>query len=1386
MVRLQDVVVLSIASFLGNVGVALTGFGMAIIYLFIYQIVVLAGYDGDFRFAVFIQALALFSAQPLLLKNSEFKKYASWKVLRYFIPVTIISTPLGQITGDVISTDIIKMVAGCLVTFVATFEMYQKRELFAKHIRKIVCRQKKVNDTNAEKTSDEENQNVSSSVVVTFLDTEESAGEETGAGTLHFNDIYKLGKTLGKGAFSIVKEGWEKNYDSQSFAIKIVNKASLVQEEKARLDEEISILQEIRHENILFLHQVYDEPQAYYLVSDMMGGGDLLTRLAVVGFFADDEACRVAKAILDAVRYIHDHKIVHRDIKPENILLGSDENNAKVKLADFGFAKRETVADSFSTLCGTPAYAAPEILNGEKYGSKVDLWSFGIIIWVMLVGYQPFRGETEQEVRRAIKSGKFVFDEEYWEDVHDDTKNFISSLLVLDPAKRFSAKDAQSHRWILDGENREDTRVHATKVYFMIGSQRSGSNWLRTMLGEREDLAGPHPPHIMRDFLPIIDKFGDLSNDKNFRVLVDHVCTLVERNQVPWTDKHGFNIFFLRPIIYAHARKSCMRIQRERGEEGDLCKGMYLLSIFDAIMFYHMKVNGKQTWICKSMGMSQHHDLLLEFYGKERLRYIYLVRDPRDVAMSFMKTPVGDCHWHAIATKWTKLQHFALSILKDFPELIYKLHYENILLDKENEVKLLFDFIGERRFGGVKRQASVLCMETTENVINRAKDGSEAQKAKYLSYQFQNLGRGMSFAATQHQKWLHPETGLKKEEIQIIESVAHEVMFTLGYFPQLVGDTTEPTVWSNSDLDHFEKLNQDGIKKMNKDLAKENPDDLRRRLSQALALNMPPIYQPAMWEGADTTDSRMWEQIRDYLSDSQSSGPEGVTELDEYIEDYLQGRLRTFLSSDKIASRRDVSGEDSFFTKSGIRIRWASATQSGYYADHQDKPNQDRKTCRIGMTKEDINWFGVYDGNGPNGHDCSEFARKEIAKEFGRRIASGLPVLPSLKGAYNNVHERLIETKSIETDISGTTSTTLLLMDNECLVANVGDSPAILGWQDVSSDSLSARLLYSEHTPKRTDERMRIKRSGGVVMTVDQRDGAEPIHENWREDEIPRVWSTDESKLPGCAFTRSIGNGIAHTLGVTAYPEFSKHHITKNDRVLIVASDGVTEFMDPQTCVQIACSCSNPSEAANALVEEASERWLTRGDYMDDITVIVLFIGSANRRDVLRQNSILSRNINLEIALAVADTEEEKSSGPLGMAARLWTLVAGSGSGFLGGLCGIRGPPVILYFLHPPKPIKFNKKEQRATGALITATNVAMRVTYYFVETFALQKDSFFKSSDWYLYVCVILCSVGGVLVGSHLFDKMKDSRNNIRMILSIFLLLCGVSLLLSAFHFRV
>ena len=379
-----------------------------------------------------------------------------------------------------------------------------------------------------------------------------------------------------------------------------------------------------------------------------------------------------------------------RDIKPENILVSCSGDHILVKLGDFGFSKREVTPNCLVTLCGTPSYVAPEIITSQPYGVKCDVWSTGVLAFVLMGGYQPFHGKNEDEIKSLIVKGDFKFDIDYWSHISDTAKDYIEHLLVVDPADRAEADDMISHPWFSEDILLSTVSGESSKekpVFFMIGSQRSGSNWLRTMLDQREDLVGPHPPHVMREFMPLIaqSKFGDLSQDENFNILVDHVCTFVERNQVPWNDKYGQRIIFCRQTVCDQAKASCERIELQ--EQGDLDNELYLLSIFDSLMDFFADANGKELWMCKSMGMSAYHTSLLKFYGKRRLRYIYLVRDPRDVAMSFMKTPVGDKHHYAIVKKWAKLQDQAIAILEDTPDIIINIKYEELLENKEDMIR---------------------------------------------------------------------------------------------------------------------------------------------------------------------------------------------------------------------------------------------------------------------------------------------------------------------------------------------------------------------------------------------------------------------------------------------------------------------------------------------------------------------------------------------------------------------------------------------------------------------------------------------------------------------------------------------------------------------------
>ncbi|KAL3903262.1 MAG: hypothetical protein SGILL_010511, partial [Bacillariaceae sp.] len=252
---------------------------------------------------------------------------------------------------------------------------------------------------------------------------------------------------LGEGAFSVVKEGSHRQ-SSDSFAIKIVTKSKLSKEDEVALKDEIQVLQELQHKHIIRLYDVFDEPQYYYLITEKMLGGELFDRIVQKSYYNEKEARDVCLILFDAMNYCHHHNVAHRDLKPENLLLTSESDDSDIKIADFGFAKKVTKPKSLTTQCGTPGYVAPEILEGKAYDTQSDMWSLGVIVYILLGGYPPFIEQNQRELFRKIRKGSYEFHEEYWGQVSDEAKALISALLTVDPDKRYTGDEAMKNKWI--------------------------------------------------------------------------------------------------------------------------------------------------------------------------------------------------------------------------------------------------------------------------------------------------------------------------------------------------------------------------------------------------------------------------------------------------------------------------------------------------------------------------------------------------------------------------------------------------------------------------------------------------------------------------------------------------------------------------------------------------------------------------------------------------------------------------------------------------------------------------------------------------------------------------------------------------------------------------
>ena len=260
-----------------------------------------------------------------------------------------------------------------------------------------------------------------------------------------FEAKYQMGKEIGRGGFSVVYEATNKETGSV-VAVKVIDKKKQDDEQLVLLQREISIMKKLDHPNIVKLYDVYDEEKTISLVIEFISGGELYDEIVKRGSFTEEDACTVIKQVLSATAYLHANGIAHRDLKPENLLL-NDVKTLEVKIADFGLSKDFTMASAMTTCCGSPSYVAPEVLTQGVYNDVCDIWSIGVILYVLLSGYLPFYAETQDELFDKILSGQFSFRNKVWNDVSPLAKDLITKMLTLDEHERPSAAQCLQHDW---------------------------------------------------------------------------------------------------------------------------------------------------------------------------------------------------------------------------------------------------------------------------------------------------------------------------------------------------------------------------------------------------------------------------------------------------------------------------------------------------------------------------------------------------------------------------------------------------------------------------------------------------------------------------------------------------------------------------------------------------------------------------------------------------------------------------------------------------------------------------------------------------------------------------------------------------------------------------
>ncbi|GMI63751.1 calmodulin-domain protein kinase 9 [Hibiscus trionum] len=267
---------------------------------------------------------------------------------------------------------------------------------------------------------------------------------------------YTIGKELGKGQFGVTYLCTE-NSTGKRYACKTISKRKLItKHDKEDMRREVQIMQHLSGQpNIVEFKGAYEDKQSVHLVMELCAGGELFDRIIARGHYSERAAASICRAVVNVVHACHFMGVMHRDLKPENFLLSSKDENALLKATDFGLSVFIEEGKVYRDIVGSAYYVAPEVLR-RKYGKEIDIWSAGVILYILLSGVPPFWAETEKGIFDAILEGEIDFKSQPWPSISDSAKDLVRKMLTQDPKQRITSTQVLEHPWLREGGNASD------------------------------------------------------------------------------------------------------------------------------------------------------------------------------------------------------------------------------------------------------------------------------------------------------------------------------------------------------------------------------------------------------------------------------------------------------------------------------------------------------------------------------------------------------------------------------------------------------------------------------------------------------------------------------------------------------------------------------------------------------------------------------------------------------------------------------------------------------------------------------------------------------------------------------------------------------------------